>query len=35
MHGGTVWVESSGFDPERFPGSTFFVLLPTVGDSQC
>jgi hypothetical protein len=34
MHGGTVWVESSGFDPERFPGSTFFVLLPAVGDSQ-
>jgi hypothetical protein len=29
MHGGTVWVESPGYDPERFPGSTFFVLLPT------
>lgn len=30
MHGGTVWAESPGYDPERFPGSTFFVLLPTV-----
>lgn len=30
MHGGTVWVESPGYDPERFPGSTFYVLLPTV-----
>lgn len=28
LHGGTVWVESPGYDPERFPGSTFFVLLP-------
>lgn len=30
MHGGAVWVESPGYDPERFPGSTFYVLLPTV-----
>jgi signal transduction histidine kinase len=30
IHGGTVWVESPGYDPERFPGSTFFILLPTV-----
>jgi len=30
IHGGTVWVESPGYDPERLPGSTFFILLPTV-----
>lgn len=28
MHGGTVWVDSPGYDPERLPGSTFHVLLP-------
>ena len=30
IHGGTVRVESPGYDPERFPGSTFIILLPTV-----
>jgi signal transduction histidine kinase len=33
MHGGAVWAESPGYDPERFPGSTFFILLPTVAAS--
>jgi PAS domain S-box-containing protein len=28
MHGGRIWVESPGFDPERCPGSTFHILLP-------
>jgi signal transduction histidine kinase len=28
LHGGTIWVESLGYDPERLPGSTFFILLP-------
>lgn len=28
MHGGELWVESSGYDPEQCPGSTFFILLP-------
>jgi len=27
-HGGTVWVESEGYDEVRCPGSTFHVLLP-------
>jgi signal transduction histidine kinase len=27
-HGGRVWVESQGFDPERLPGSAFYVALP-------
>ena len=28
MHGGEIWVESSGHDPQNCPGSTFFILLP-------
>lgn len=28
-HGGRIWVESDGYDPQNPPGSTFFVLLPT------
>jgi signal transduction histidine kinase len=27
-HGGRIWVESPGRDPQTFPGSTFFVSLP-------
>lgn len=30
MHGGAVWAESPGYDPERFPGSTFYILLPAI-----
>ncbi|MDH3998551.1 MAG: ATP-binding protein, partial [Desulfuromonadales bacterium] len=30
LHGGAVWVESPGYDPETLPGSTFYVLLPAV-----
>ena len=28
LHGGAVWVESAGHDPQSFPGSTFYILLP-------
>ncbi len=28
MHGGEIWVESSGCDPQHSPGSTFHILLP-------
>ncbi|WP_041971938.1 ATP-binding protein [Geobacter sp. OR-1] len=28
MHGGEIWVESAGYSPEKFPGSTFHILLP-------
>jgi len=28
-HGGKVWVESKGHDEEKFPGSTFYLQLPT------
>ncbi len=30
LHGGAVWVESPGHDPETMPGSTFYLLLPAV-----
>ena len=29
-HGGRIWVESEGYDPDSTPGSTFYVLLPAV-----
>lgn len=28
LHGGAVWVESPGHNPESMPGSTFYLLLP-------
>jgi signal transduction histidine kinase len=28
MHGGEIWVESAGYDPDRCPGSIFHILLP-------
>jgi signal transduction histidine kinase len=28
MHGGQIWVESPGYDPQTCPGSSFIVLLP-------
>jgi signal transduction histidine kinase len=27
-HGGTIWVESLGYDEEKCPGSTFHILIP-------
>ena len=36
MHGGEIWVESQGYDPVHYPGSTFYILLPLdplVGDA--
>jgi len=27
-HGGTIWVESAGYDEENCPGTTFHILLP-------
>jgi signal transduction histidine kinase len=27
-HGGRIWVESAGFDPQHCPGSAFHVVLP-------
>ncbi len=28
MHGGEIWVESPGCDPDKCPGSTFHLILP-------
>jgi PAS domain S-box-containing protein len=28
MHGGEIWVESSGYNAEHYAGSTFHILLP-------
>jgi len=28
-HGGTIWVESEGYDEETCPGTTFHVLIPS------
>ena len=36
MHSGEIWVESQGYDPVHYPGSTFHILLPLdpiVGDA--
>jgi len=27
-HGGTIWVESDGYDEKKFPGATFHILIP-------
>jgi signal transduction histidine kinase len=27
-HGGSLWVESEGHDPEQYPGSKFHLILP-------
>jgi signal transduction histidine kinase len=27
-HGGRIWVESAGYNPQRLPGSEFIVVLP-------
>lgn len=27
-HGGRIWVESPGYDTEKLPGSTFYIVLP-------
>ena len=32
-HGGTIWVESDGYDEENCPGSTFHILLPQLKES--
>lgn len=29
-HGGEIWAESPGFNRETLPGSTFYIMLPTV-----
>jgi signal transduction histidine kinase len=31
-HGGTIWVESEGYDEQRMPGTKFHVMLPLLKD---
>ncbi len=33
-HGGTIWVESPGYDEETCPGATFHILLPLRKEAQ-
>ncbi len=33
-HGGRVWAESDGRDPERLPGAKFHILLPMANQAQ-
>jgi len=33
-HGGTIWVESEGYDEVKLPGSTFHILLPIHNESS-
>ncbi|MGC1379255.1 MAG: ATP-binding protein, partial [Anaerolineales bacterium] len=33
-HNGRIWVESSGRDEIKLPGSTFYVVLPTMQNSE-
>lgn len=33
-HGGTINVESRGYDPKTLPGSEFIVILPVMANSQ-
>jgi PAS domain S-box-containing protein len=32
MHGGSIWAESPGYDPQHNPGSIFHILLPLEPD---
>ena len=34
MHGGRIWVQSPGYDEVNFPGSKFYVLLPSQNRGQ-
>jgi PAS domain S-box-containing protein len=34
VHGGQLWVESPGYDPNSYPGSSFIILLPIDNDMQ-
>jgi len=33
LHGGAVWVESPGCNPDTMPGSTFYLLLPALASN--
>jgi len=31
-HGGHIWVESDGYDPDKYPGSAFIFTIPLVNE---
>lgn len=31
-HKGKIWAESDGYDPDNFPGATFYIMLPLVAE---
>ncbi len=33
-HGGRIWAESAGFDPERCTGSEFIIVMPLMASSR-
>jgi signal transduction histidine kinase len=33
-HGGRIWAESPGYDPDRNPGSAFYIVLPLMATSR-
>lgn len=33
-HGGRIWVESSGLDRDKLPGSEFFLQMPLIANAQ-
>ncbi|MBE2184427.1 MAG: PAS domain-containing sensor histidine kinase, partial [Anaerolineae bacterium] len=33
-HGGRIWAESAGFDPERYIGSEFIIVMPLMASSR-
>ena len=33
-HGGKIWAESPGFDPDKLPGSEFVVILPVTARDE-
>jgi len=33
-HGGKIWVESPGYDPEHCPGSEFIVVMPIIANPE-
>lgn len=31
-HNGKIWAESNGYDPDNFPGATFYIMLPIIDE---
>ncbi|MCX7991582.1 MAG: ATP-binding protein [Proteobacteria bacterium] len=31
-HRGKIWAESEGYDPEKYPGATFYIMIPVTNE---